>query len=212
MIATTLPLGRTRLQEGFGALHRDLIHEEGPKISTMRNYRFAILQYDPQEELKVRSETQKLSTALVANGWVVLSLSLQKLVLERLRAEGEEWVERVSNMEASLPAERAIGYLKDKITPLLEGPDGIAAECSRRIQAFLDENPDQADRAVVLIGRAGVLYPFMRSSALLKHLDGKTRNVPVILLYPGARAGNQNGLSFMGVLEPDSDYRPRIYP
>ena len=58
---------------------------------------------------------------------------------------------------------------------------------------------------------AGAVYPFFRSSALLRHLDGRTRNVPVVLLYPGERRG-PTALSFMGVLDPDSDYRPRIYP
>ena len=64
---------------------------------------------------------------------------------------------------------------------------------------------------VAFIGRAGALYPFFRSSALLRDLDGKTKHVPVVLLYPGTRLG-PTGLSFMGVLNPDSDYRPRIYP
>jgi hypothetical protein len=64
---------------------------------------------------------------------------------------------------------------------------------------------------LALIGRAGALYPFFRSSALLRHLDGKTRNVPVVLLYPGERRGS-TGLSYMGMLNPDNDYRPRIYP
>jgi hypothetical protein len=41
-------------------------------------------------------------------------------------------------------------------------------------------------------------------------LDGNTQNVPVVLLYPGERQGPA-GLSFMGVLNADSDYRPRIY-
>ena len=29
-------------------MRRDLIHEDGPRISTMRNYRFAIVQYLPK--------------------------------------------------------------------------------------------------------------------------------------------------------------------
>jgi hypothetical protein len=33
----------------------------------------------------------------------------------------------------------------------------------------------------------------------------------LVLLYPGERRGN-TGLSFMGIVNPDSDYRPRIYP
>jgi len=46
---------------------------------------------------------------------------------------------------------------------------------------------------------------------LLKHIDGKTRNIPVVLLYPGKRV-DKSGLSFMCELPPDRDYRPRIYP
>ncbi|HQZ69299.1 MAG TPA: DUF1788 domain-containing protein, partial [Planctomycetaceae bacterium] len=99
---------------------------------------------------------------------------------------------------------------QSRLAPLIEGPEGIAADCSRIICEYADQNPDKLDRTLAVIGRAGALYPFFRSSALLRHLDGRTRNVPVVLLYPGERRG-EKGLSFMGVLEPDSDYRPRIY-
>jgi len=34
--------------------------------------------------------------------------------------------------------------------------------------------------------------------------------VPVVLLYPGKRR-DLSALSFMGELQPDRDYRPRIY-
>lgn len=202
------------LHEAFTALRRDLIHEDGPHISTMRNYRFAIVQYDPAEEFRLRSEVQRLTTDLAANGWMVISVSLQKLFLDRVRAQGPEWVDRVMAMEGRLVStdlERGLNYLKSKVAPLIEGPDGIAADCSRVICEYADQHPDSIDRTVALIGRAGALYPFIRSSALLRHLDGRTRNVPVVLLYPGERRG-PTGLSFMGILNPDNDYRPRIYP
>jgi len=210
-----LPLfHRTPLQEAFGALRRDLIHEDGPRISTMRNYRFAIVQYEPGDEFRLRSEVQQLTTDLVANGWVVVSISLQKLLLDRIRAQGDDWTTRVEDMErrmASVATERGLNYLKSKLAPLIEGPDGIAADCARVIREHADRNPDAVDRTLALIGRAGALFPFFRSSALLRHLDGQTRHVPVVLLYPGERRGH-TGLSFMGTLEPDNDYRPRIYP
>ena len=210
-----LPLfQQTPLQEAFAALRQDLIHEDGPRISTMRNYRFAIVQYDPSDEFKLRGEVQRLSTDLVANGWMVVSIDLQKLLLDRIRTQGPEWVERVIQMEqrmAGIEPERGLNYLKSKLSPLIEGPEGIAADCSRLIREHADQYPDTVDRTVALIGRAGSLYPFFRSSALLRHLDGKTRNVPVVLLYPGERRG-PTGLSFMGMLNPDNDYRPRIYP
>ena len=201
------------LQDAFASLRDDLIQEGGPSISTMRNYRFAILQYLPAEEFKLRAEVQRLSSDLVANGWIVVTINLQALLLDRVRAMGDEWVCRVIDMErrtAKSSHDRGLNYLKDKLAPLIEGSDGIAADCIRLIGEFVAEHPDKIDRTVALIGRSGSLFPFFRSSALLKHLDGKTHNVPVVVLYPGERRG-EKGLSFMGVLAPDSDYRPRIY-
>ncbi|MEI6637620.1 MAG: BREX protein BrxB domain-containing protein, partial [Planctomycetota bacterium] len=73
-----------------------------------------------------------------------------------------------------------------------------------------DKHPESVDRMLAIIGRAGGVYPFFRSSALLRYLDGKTLGIPVVLLYPGERRGD-TALSFMGQLDPDADYRPRIY-
>jgi hypothetical protein len=207
------PAHSQRLRRLFADLRNDLVHEDGPRISTMRNYRFAIVQYDPADELDLRAEVQRLAEALRAHGWNVLPIDLLKLLLDRVRAQGEEWVERVVEMErrtAAIAPERGLNYLKDKLAPLIEGPEGIAADCSRVICDYVDEHPEAADRTLALIGRAGALYPFFRSSALLKHLDGRTRNVPVVLLYPG-KLIPPTGLSFMGKLKPDHDYRPRIY-
>jgi Domain of unknown function (DUF1788) len=211
----SLPLfQRTPLQEAFTALHSDLLHEDGPRISTMRNYRFALVQYEPQEEFKLRVEVQRLSEALVKGGWFVLPLDLSALLFDRMRAQGDDWMAKVITMErrmAAIAPERGLNYLKSKLAPLIEGEAGIAVDCSRAITAYADKHPDKIDRTLALIGRAGALHPFFRSSALLRHLDGRTRNVPVVLLYPGERRG-PTGLSFMGLLEPDNDYRPRIYP
>ena len=201
------------LDEAFAALRSDLVHDDGPRISTMRNYRFAIVQYPPAREFDVRKHVQRLSADLTAHGWVVLPLDLHHLLAERVRAQGEAWIESVSGMERRLAQRdrtRALRYLKDRLTPLVEGPDGIAADCSLVIAAFADKHPERVDRTLVLIGRTGALYPYFRSSALLRHLDGRTRNIPVVLLYPGERRG-PTGLSFMGELEADNDYRPRIY-
>ena len=213
-MTNTLPLFG-QVHEAIAALRRDLIDpEDGPQISTMRNYRFAIVQYDPKDEFPMRAEVQKLIAELVTKGWYVLSIDLQKLLLERLRAQGDDWLSRVIDMEkrtAERELDRGLNYLKSKLMPLVEGPKGLAGDCKRLIQNFVAEHPDEADRTLVLIGRAGGLYPNVRSSALLRHLDGQTGNVPVVLLYPGSKQG-PTSLSFMGLLAPDSDYRPRIYP
>jgi len=204
----------TDLGRAFQALRDDLVHDDGPRISTMRNYRFAIVPYDPREEFRCRQHVSRLSTELQAKGWVVLSISLQSLLLKRIRALGDGIPERIIEAERRLAGrdpERGLTYLAGKLAPLIEGPDGLAADAARIIREHVERHPDSVDRTVALIGRAGALYPFFRSSALLKHLDGHTANVPVVLLYPGERRPGA-GLSFMGELNPDRDYRPRIYP
>lgn len=210
----TLPLF-SQAHEAITALRRDLIDpEDGPRISTMRNYRFAIVQYNPDHEYAMRAEVQRLVSELEAKGWFVLTIDLQKLLLDRIRSQPDDWQEKVIAMEnrmAERQLDRGLNYLKSKLLPLVEGPEGMAGDCRRLIQDFVQKHPDKADQTLVLIGRAGGLYPFFRSSALLRHLDGQTGNVPVVLLYPGTKQG-PTSLSFMGVLNPDSDYRPRIYP
>ena len=202
------------LDEGVRALRNDLLAEGGPRISTMRNYRFAILPYRPAEEFKLRKLIRGVTDELKGFGWGVLSISLQKLLLDRIRATGKDTVESLIAREKRLferDPDRALEHVREKIAPHIEGPDGIAADVVRLISAFADQNPDRADETLVLVGRAGALYPFFRSSALLKHIDGKTRGIPVVLLYPGERR-ETTALSFMGELPADRDYRPRIYP
>jgi len=210
-----LPLfAQSSLDEGIQALRRDLLAPGGPRISTMRNYRFAILPYRPCDEFKLRKKIRALTDELKAASWGVLAISLQRLLVERITATGQENVlariERERRLWKKNP-DRALQDLQDFVAPHIEGPDGIAADVVRVINKFLDEHPGHEDQTLVLIGRSGALYPFFRNSALLKHIDGKTRNVPVVLLYPGERR-DTNALSFMGELPADRDYRPRIYP
>jgi len=202
-----------RLTQTFAELTADLVHDDGPRISTMRNYRYCMVVYAPREEYKCRRHAARLSSELQSKGWVVKSISLQALLLERLQAHDPEYIDRLISREKAASArgdERALNVLEQKIQPELEGPDGLALDVIREIEQFIAANPEQAERTLVLIGRAGALYPFFSASALLKHIDGRTHNIPVVVLYPGERVGD-TGLSFMGRVPPHTDYRPRIY-
>lgn len=201
------------LKTTFRELADDLVHEDGPRISTMRNYRFCIAVYPPAKEFELRRHVHRLTQDLKEHGWVVKSISLQALLFERLRRYGDDYAERLIRREkavAARDAQRGLNLVTQKLTAEIEGPEGLAADVAREIHEFVEANPDQAERTVAIIGRAGALYPFLRSSALLKHIDGRTGRVPVVLLYPGERQG-ESGLSFMGRGGTDSDYRPRIY-
>lgn len=203
------------LTRAVQALSRDLLGDEGPQISTVRNYNFAILPYDPAEEFELRERIDRLSEELRRSGWNTATIPLHALLLRRLRAQGEEFIEALIQREKRLARSkgdpgRGLRTLKERVVNLIEGPDGLAQDVIVEIHRILAENPEGAERTVIFLGRAGALYPFFRTSALLKHVAGHTRNVPVVLLYPGKVVG-ESGLSFMGVLPPDRDYRPRIY-
>lgn len=204
----------TELRLAIDALSQDLLRDGGPEISTVKNYNFAILPYAPEHEFALRSAIHELSGALREAGWDTGTIPLHGLLLARVRAQGDDFVEAIIRREKSLsgsadPA-RGLRTLKERIVSLLEGPDGLAADVIREINRILDESGANANRTVIFLGRAGSLYPFFRTSALLKHVAGHTRNVPVVLLYPG-KVVDDTGLSFMGVLPADRDYRPRIY-
>lgn len=201
------------LDGAVAALERDLTAKEGPRISTMRNHNFAILLYAPSREFQLRQRLRTMIGRLEAEQWAVLSIALHQVLFDRLRTRlGAEALTALAATERRLHArspERAMTYLREKLSEHIDGPDGLAAEIQQRIDVFCSSRNADPDRTLVVLGRAGALYPFFRSSALLKHLGGRTRNVPVVLLYPGEQ--REGGLSFMQELEPDRDYRPRVY-
>jgi hypothetical protein len=118
-------------------------------------------------------------------------------------------VEREKRLAGKSDPWRGLTTLKERVVSLIEGPEGLAADVIREVNRILDQDPE-APETVIFLSRAGALYPFFRTSSLLKHVAGHTRNVPVVLLYPG-RVDDDGGLSFMGILPADRDYRPRIY-
>jgi hypothetical protein len=206
------------LAKTFAELEADLLHEDGPRISTMRNYRYCMLVYPPRDEYKCRLEASRLTSKLCNGGWVVKSISLQALLLRRLEAHGDAYLdslvarEKAANQRSpdKLSSARGLNLLRQKIEPELEGSNGLAADVIHELDEFVAAHPDQAERTLVLLGRAAGLYPFFSASALLKLIDGRTHNIPVVMLYPGVRHGD-TGLSFMGQIPPHTDYRPRIY-
>lgn len=64
----TRPAAHARMLDGFQALESPPRARHGPRISTMRAYRFALLQYDPALEYEQRQAAQDLSRTLVDSG------------------------------------------------------------------------------------------------------------------------------------------------
>jgi hypothetical protein len=195
-------------------LKKDLLNPAGPCISTNRNYPFALFQYPPHEEFKMRSRLIELLDTLRSKGWTILNVDLFTTLIDYLRRQEEgEYIEvmiqeeklqyKASRNDYSMP----LNVLHNSLDVYLKNPEEYAKEVFDRIM----EKTEHSDpsKTVVFLSRIGGLYPFYRTSSLLRYLD-KGIHVPTIVLYPGERI-DQYFLSFMGEMDADRDYRPRIY-
>ena len=170
-----------------------------PRISAYHNMPYAIFHYPPDEELPLRGELAMLRTRLEQAGKRVTTISLADCLVDALSAEGLT-TKRIEQAEQRTGAEKMIDTIHQVISRRRPLDDLVAARL-----------PEGADphRDVVFIVRAGSLFPFYRTSSLLEQLKGKL-DVPAVLFYPGELDGVA-GLKFMGVLEAEHNYRPKIF-
>jgi hypothetical protein len=169
-----------------------------PKISAYNDMPYAIFRYGPEDEFAVREETRLLTTRLEQVGKRVTTISLAE------------------SLSAALAAQEVTTALIESEDPrnpdiLLETLNSLLAEIEpldELVAARMPPGPDPL-KDVVFITRAGALFPFYRTSSLLEQLKGKV-SVPSILFYPGDLDGAA-GLRFMGVLDAEHNYRPKIF-
>lgn len=186
-------------------LTRDLepvLRETDPRarISAYHNMPYAIFHYPPEDEFALRTELALLKTRLEQQGKRVTSVSLAECLADALSAE------RLTPSRIAM-AEMRTGTdtLVDTVHAILSNRRPLDGLVSARLEPLGLE----PTRDVVFIVRAGALFPFYRTSSLLEHLTGKLE-VPAVLFYPGELDGVA-GLKFMGVLEAEHNYRPRIF-
>jgi hypothetical protein len=86
----------------------------------------------------------------------------------------------------------------------------VLSEYTPLVELVAERMPTDPDplHDIVFILRAGALFPVYRTFSLLEQLKGRVR-VPAVLFYPGDLEGAA-GLRFMGVLDAEHNYRPKI--
>lgn len=168
------------------------------KISAYHDMPYALFRYDPEQEFSLRREITMLTTRLTQKGKRITRISLAQCLHEAITSQRplEDWYE----------AERA-GTVEDTvqtITNILEERAPLVDLVAKQMPADPDPRAD-----VVLINRTGALFPVYRTFSLLEQLKGRVL-VPTILFYPGDLDG-ASGLRFMGVLDAEHNYRPKIF-
>lgn len=170
-----------------------------PKISAYNNMPYAIFRYPPEDEFEVRAEITMLQTRLEQAGKKITRISLAECMTAALEAEDITYEELAEQ-------EKSVG-----LAPVIDTVHNILSEFQPLDQLVLARMPTSPDptRDIVFITRAGALFPFYRTSSLLEQMMG-TIQIPAVLFYPGELDGAA-GLRFMGILDAEHNYRPRIF-
>ena len=168
------------------------------RISAYHDMPYALFRYDPEEEFELRKQVTLLETRLTQKGKRVRRISLAECLDEAMRSQRPlaEWFVAEREQGADTLVETVNSVLSE---------DGLLL---RLVEARLPADVDPL-RDVVFFTRAGALFPVYRCHTLLEQLHGRL-GVPAVLFYPGTLDGTV-GLKFMGVLDADPNYRPKIY-
>jgi len=175
-----------------------MLPDPRPKISAYHDMPYAIFLYPPENEFALRKEIALLKTRLEQAGKRVTVISLAECLWEGLNSEIS--LPEFMEAERSMGVDKAIETAHEIISVNRPLPDLVAKRLPSDAMPMKD---------IAFIVRAGALFPIYRTSALLEKLQGKVF-VPAILFYPGLLDGPA-GLKFMGVLEAEHNYRPKIF-
>lgn len=168
------------------------------KLSAYHDMPYAIFRYDPEDEFELRQQVSLLETRLSQRGKRVHRISLAECLDQAMRSQRplEDWY----------TAEREQG-----IASVVDTVHSVLAEYAPLVDLVAARMPQGPDplQDIVLILRAGALFPVYRTFSLLEQLKGRV-SVPTVLFYPGDLDGAA-GLRFMGVLDAEHNYRPKIF-
>ena len=168
------------------------------RMSAYHDMPYSIFHYGPEDEFELRKQVGLLETRLTQKGKRVTRISLAECLLEAMLSVQpiEEWFAAERQQGVETVVETVNTVLADYV-PLVD-----------LVAARLPTEPDPL-QDIVFILRTGALFPMYRAFPLLEQLKGRLLS-PAVLFYTGS-FDNPAGLSFMGILAPEHNYRPKIF-
>ena len=166
-------------------------------ISVYHDMPYLIFLYDPEAEYELRKQVTLLETRLHQKGKCVHRISLAECLDDAMKSQRllSEWFE----------AEREQGT-----DTIIDTIHSVLAEYSPLVELVAARLPAVGDPLcdIAFILRTGALFPVYRTFSLLEQLKGRMK-IPAVLFYPGTMDGPA-GLKFMGALDAEHNYRPKI--
>jgi len=140
---------------------------------------FFRLQYPPKDEREAIRQLHLFAERLKRRGWQVECLYLTEVLKETLsdllNCTEDELFSRLRDIEQGGEREE----LQERLS------EALSKSLTERLTTRLESFP--RERVVVLL-RTGSLYPFLRPSVLLSHMESQVRCV-VVLAYPATSLG-----------------------
>lgn len=181
-----------RLEEKFEKLYEIFINENFLSMKALGGeIPFYISSYNPNQEIKVFAEVERLINRLKITGVSVYEINLFSLVIEMLKDRGI--LDKIIDKEADLS--------KDKLYKTIQGAIDTQKYLIPKIEELTTNNPSN----IVFLTGIGQVYPFIRSHSILNNLQNSIKDRPTVMFFPGIYDGTS--LSLFGKLKDDNYYR-----
>ncbi len=155
--------------------------------------------HEPKLTMEVHRRLARWTGALEKDGWDVRVESLATLLWKAVE-DSKRW-----DMWMKFPDKGDYKTTNRSMRDVLaDGEDELRGLCRALAPLLSDETP----KRLLLLTDAGLLHPWFRVRTLETRFHDQIR-CPVVLFYPGRRAG-QFGLHFLGFYSEDGNYRSTI--
>ncbi len=182
------------LSERFDELEdRMLSVEQLTKYGTANDMKFYIFDYNPQDEIAIRKEVEKLKNA----NSNIIEFDLYEMILDIIEEQG--YTEDVIAAEKEYDKEH---LLSEIFQPILS----VEEDNNEFLEKF-KEIEDDGTKIILLTG-VGKSYPIIRSHTILNNLQNIFKRNPVVMMYPGRYETKKTmTLRLFDRLDDDNYYR-----
>lgn len=159
------------LTERFNELEDRMVSVESlTRYGTANDMKFYIFDYNPQDELVIRKEVQKL----IEINHDIIEFDLYEMMLKIINEQG--YMEDVIQAESDYDKQHLLSEIFQPILSVEEDDN-----------EFLNEFKKIADDGtkIILITGVGKSYPIIRSHTILNNLQSIFKRNPVVMMYPG---------------------------
>ena len=185
------------LTERFNELEDRMVSVQSlTKYGTANDMKFYIFDYNPQDELVIRKEVQKL----IEINHDIIEFDLFEMMLKIIDEQG--YMNDVIQAESDYDKQHLLSEIFQPILSVEEDDN-----------EFLNEFKNVADDGtkIILITGVGKSYPIIRSHTILNNLQSIFKRNPVVMMYPG-RYETKKAMTLMLFDRLDDDNYYRAFP